>query len=151
MTEQLCPCGSGLPLANCCGPLHAGKPAATAEALMRSRYAAYVLGDIDYVRNTWTPETWPPAFPPDTTEWIGLRIVRTDKGGEADDEGIVEFVAAFREKGKVLGLHETSRFVKREGRWLYADGKPKLESFGRNDPCPCGSGRKVKQCCGGRA
>jgi len=151
MTDRLCPCGSGRPLADCCGRYHAGEVAPTAEALMRSRYTAYVLGLIDYIRQTWTPETWPPAFPPDATEWLGLSILRTDKGGEADDEGIVEFVAAFREKGNVRGLREVSRFVKRDGRWLYAEGKPRLEAFGRNDPCPCGSGRKVKQCCGKRS
>jgi SEC-C motif-containing protein len=52
--------------------------------------------------------------------------------------------------------HEKSRFVRGEdNRWLCADSEmnPKgpqrrVEKIGRNDPCPCGSGKKYKKCCG---
>lgn len=43
----------------------------------------------------------------------------------------------------------------REGRIAYAQAAARPEPYeragpkvGRNDPCPCGSGRKYKRCCG---
>lgn len=146
-----CPCGSGLTLAVCCGPLHAGRPAATAEALMRSRYAAYVLGDAGYLRTTWQADTCPADLSFGDTAWLGLRILRCERGQLGDVEGTVEFEAAFRDGPRVMGLHETSRFVRAGGRWFYVGGETRLTPFGRNDPCPCGSGRKLKHCCAGRA
>ena len=39
----LCPCGSGQAIAECCGRyLDGGEAVPTAEALMRSRYTAFV-------------------------------------------------------------------------------------------------------------
>jgi SEC-C motif-containing protein len=148
-TEERCPCGSGRALSACCGPLHAGKAAATAEALMRARYAAYVLGDTAYLRATWHPDTCPQELG-GPTRWLGLRVLHCDGGQAGDSEGTVEFVAAFREAGRVRQLHETSRFVHQGGRWLYVDGDLQLRDVGRNEPCPCGSGRKLKHCCGKR-
>jgi len=145
-----CPCGSGQAFAACCGPLHEGAPAATAEALMRSRYTAYVRGDAEYLRATWQAEACPEDLNPGGTAWLGLSILRCTGGG-AQDEGTVEFEAAFRDGGRVKALHETSRFVRRDGRWLYVDGEPRLRDVGRNAPCPCGSGRKLKRCCAGPA
>src|SRR3569833_3134762 len=113
-----CPCGSGKEYEACCGEIIGGKRAApTAEALMRSRYSAFV---------------------------------------EDEDEGTVEFIATYRQKGSKIAHHELGNFVRQNGRWYYADGKlftpgtvrnegPKV---GRNDPCPCGSGKKYKKCCG---
>ena len=31
---------------------------------------------------------------------------------------------------------------------LHADSRITVEKIGRNDPCPCGSGKKYKKCCG---
>lgn len=146
-----CPCGSGQAFTACCGPLHAGGTAATAEALMRSRYAAFVLGDAGYLRATWLAEVCPAQLALGDTAWLGLRVLRCKGGGVDDAEGAVEFEAAFRDGGRVKALHETSRFVRRDGRWLYAGGEPRLRELGRNEPCPCGSGRKLKRCCAGPA
>jgi SEC-C motif domain protein len=77
-----CPCGSGEVFAQCCRPLHAGeRPAATAEELMRSRYCAYVVGDMDYVWRTWHPRTRPEALTPSDAQWTGLEILDTVAGG----------------------------------------------------------------------
>jgi len=138
-----CPCGSGRPLAHCCGRYHAGEPAPGAEALMRSRYSAFVLKLSDYLSETWHPSTRPPALnvEQDDVAWQRLQII--DSG-----EDWVEF-AAFYEGGQ---LHERSRFVREAGRWFYLDGEIlppiKEERPGRNAPCPCGSGKKYKRCCG---
>ena len=117
-----CPCGSGRPYAACCGPLHDGEPAPTAEALMRSRYSAYVLGRTDHVFRTWHPRTRPDdlATPPMT--WLGLEVVRTEDGGPDDDTGVVEFLARHQGPRGVERLHEVSRFERRRGRWVYVDG-----------------------------
>ena len=119
-----CPCGTGLTYDACCGGLHRGERAAvTAEELMRSRYAAYAVGDSDYLFRSWHPRTRPPeVFRPDGTEWVGLQIVEAT-GGRTDDEGVVEFRASYRgADGRTDVLHERSRFVRRAGRWVYLDG-----------------------------
>lgn len=125
---------------------------------MRSRYTAYVLEDADYLLATWDPAHRPPrlGFRGDRTEWLGLRIVSTEAGGEGDDTGVVEFVARFRQGGGEHELHERSRFRRSADGWLYIDGEVKEKQkpataaakAGRNDPCPCGSGMKFKRCCG---
>jgi SEC-C motif-containing protein len=159
-----CPCGSGAELDACCGPLLAGGKAPTPEALMRSRYSAYATGKIDYILETHDPETrsrldrsetqdWA-----DRTTWTGLEILQTRGGGENDDEGEVEFRAHFRdEEDRERVHHERSTFVRRDGRWYFHDGEmvkaapvARAPKVGRNDPCPCGSGKKYKKCCGAR-
>jgi SEC-C motif-containing protein len=129
---------------------------------MRSRYSAYVEGDIDYILDTHDPETV------DTTdresaaewsqraEWLGLEVRGTERGSATDDEGFVEFVARYSMDGTIQAHHERSRFRKVRGRWMYVDGQmgkaaPVVREgprIGRNDPCPCGSGKKYKKCCG---
>jgi SEC-C motif-containing protein len=164
---MLCPCGTGLEHDACCGPIIAGtRPAPTAEALMRSRYSAYAQKKAEYILDTHDPEGRDDADLDATREWaerttwLGLSIVATDAGGERDDAGVVEFVARFNdEKGREHSHHEVSRFVRRAGRWYYKDGDVKgatpvtrsAPKIGRNDPCPCGSGKKHKKCCGARA
>lgn len=115
-----CPCGTGLAYAVCCGPLHEGARAArTAEQLVRSRYAAFVLGDAAYLARTWHPRTRPAEL--DVTGgpvWRGLTVIETADGREDDSIGEVEFEAAH--DGGVL--RERSRFVRRAGRWVYVDG-----------------------------
>jgi SEC-C motif domain protein len=156
-----CPCGSGAPLDGCCGPLIDGVPAATAEALMRSRYSAHVLGNVDYIVDTHDV-AGRAAIDRDAvarwargSEWLGLRIVAREAGGREDARGVVEFEASYRADGTTRVHHERSRFVRRDGRWYYVDGDVvrlpparRAATVGRNDPCPCGSGKKHKKCCG---
>ena len=118
-----CPCGSGKPYAACCGPLHAGeKNAPTAEALMRSRYAAYVLKLADYLRATWHASTRPSELDlaADDSKWLGLEV----RAHRQQDEthATVEVVARYRVAGRGHRLHELSRFIKENGVWMYIDG-----------------------------
>ena len=156
-----CPCGSGDDADRCCAPFLAGAPAPTALALMRSRYTAYVRGAVDYLVDTHDATTRASvdraavaAWSRDT-EWLGLEIVDTARGGAGDDDGIVEFVARGRTRGAAFAQRERSRFRRHDGRWYYVDGTHVREparaaaTAGRNDPCPCGSGKKYKRCHGG--
>ncbi|MDN3523642.1 YchJ family protein [Halomonas ramblicola] len=143
-----CPCGSGRPPAACCGRYHAGAPAPTPEALMRSRYSAFVLDLADYLLATWHPSTRPSRLEADpATTWKRLEVL---EGGEEGERGWVHFRATFREGRHWAVLEESSRFVREAGRWFYLDGNPAVHRLkpGRNAPCPCGSGRKFKACCG---
>ncbi len=129
---------------------------------MRSRYSAHVLGRIEYILETRDPSTRTPAERAAVERWVGestwlgLTIVARERGGAGDDEGIVEFEAAYRTRaGARIVHHERSLFRRRDGRWLYVDGDVvkaaparRAEAPGRNDPCPCGSGKKYKRCCG---
>jgi len=98
--------------------------AATAEALMRSRYRAYTLLDTDYLRRTWHPATCPADLRTDPdARWLGLSIKVTTAGGEHDQAGEVEFVARFKLAGRGFRLHECSRFERLHGDWVYIDGR----------------------------
>jgi len=145
---MICPCGSGKDLAQCCRLLLEGTAATTAELLMRSRYTAYVLGDSKYLRQSWHPATRPSRVRMDDVEWLSLSIVSVQKGRENDNNGVVEFVAAFRMQGRYRLLHESSRFERLGGQWFYHDGDCRIETPKRNAPCLCGSGKKFKRCCG---
>lgn len=117
-----CPCGQPRDYADCCGVYHDGLAAPTAEALMRSRYSAYVLGLEAYVLATWHVSTRPADASPDAnTRWLGLSIKRCAATG--GDSAIVEFVARYKIGGRAQRLHETSRFVREDGRWYYVDGQ----------------------------
>ncbi len=155
-----CPCGSGSGFDACCGPIIGGEPAPTPEALMRSRFTAFVRGDLDHIENTHATEvrdTFNRSAAESTAnavEWISLEIIGTAEGGANDDTGMVEFAARFKQNGELMVHHERSNFRREDGRWAYVDGKmnPKgeprrVEKVGRNDPCPCGSGKKYKKCC----
>jgi SEC-C motif domain protein len=160
VTETGCPCGSKIAEAQCCAPIIAGEPAATAEALMRSRYCAYVRGAIQHLMTTHDAKTRGDvdekavAAWSRTTTWMGLEILATEAGGPDDQEGVVEFIARGSTNGTAFAQRERSRFRKVEGRWYYVDGKTgnepvrKQATPGRNDPCPCGSGMKYKRCHG---
>jgi SEC-C motif-containing protein len=160
---KACPCGSGLGYEECCRPLIAGeRKAQTAEQVMRSRYSAYVEKEIPYLRSSLHPDhrgdfdekssrAWAEG-----SEWHSLEIVKTVGGGPDDDEGEVEFIASFSQKGVRADHRELATFARSGGEWFFVDGKevkaqpvvraaPKV---GRNDPCPCGSGKKHKKCCG---
>jgi len=158
----ICPCGSGQTLGDCCGPLINGAPAPTAEALMRSRYSALVLGEISYLADTLSPDIradFDQIEAENTArdaQWLGLDVRAITGGLESDDSGSVEFVARFKLQGKARVHHELSEFAREDGHWICVGGQvdPKgpprqATNVGRNDPCPCGSGKKYKKCCGG--
>jgi SEC-C motif-containing protein len=123
-----CPCGRAdakgrvLAFAQCCGPWLEGAPAPDAQALMRSRYAAFVREDAAYLLVTWHPGTRPATveFEPGV-KWLGLevRMHRVLDAAHAE----VEFVARSRVAGRGQRLHERSRFVREDGRWFYVDGE----------------------------
>lgn len=118
---------------------------------MRSRYTAFVMKDADYLIKTWHSSCQPSTFRSTLqdsfthTEWLGLTVFAAENGSHPD-EGFVSFVARFREHDKPGAIIERSRFIKEQGQWYYIDGTRPV--FGRNDPCPCGSGKKFKKCCG---
>ena len=120
-----CPCGRALPYAECCGLYvddFAGRPAPDAQALMRSRYSAFVLERGDYLLATWHASKRPSkiSFDPGV-KWLGLEV-RDFKVIDAD-HAEVEFVARQRDRsGRAVRLHERSRFVREDGRWYYVDG-----------------------------
>ncbi|MGO2004019.1 MULTISPECIES: YchJ family protein [Micrococcaceae] len=120
-----CPCLSGEVFGACCGPVHAdrragGPGAATAEALMRSRYSAFVTGDRAYLLASWHPSTRPASLILDPSMiWRRLDIVDTVAGGPFDDTGIVEFAAHYRQDGERGVQRERSTFLRVDGRWFY--------------------------------
>jgi len=157
-----CPCGSDQTYQKCCEPAHLGTtPSKTAETLMRSRYSAYVKHSIPYLGESLHPDQKKDWSEQDTkrwaeqSEWLSLEIVKTDAGTESDEFGMVEFIAVYKENEHVKRHHEISQFQKIDDRWYYVDGAtPKIETVvhtspkvGRNEPCPCGSGKKYKKCC----
>lgn len=119
-----CACGSGKNRSACCGPyLDDEASAPTAEALMRSRYVAFVEGREGYLLATWAAETRPESLALDPDQrWLGLAIRATQAGGPEDAEGWVEFVARSRVRGQGVRLHERSRFRREAGCWVYVDG-----------------------------
>ncbi len=160
---EKCPCGSGLSYTECCEPLIRGeRPAPTAEMLMRSRYTAYVKKEIPYLCTTLHPDHRKDYDEKSTREWAEgaewdrLEILRTEAGGQDDSEGTIEFTAVFTQEGKTVAHHEVATFTKEDGNWFFVSGEPpkpktvvrEAPKVGRNDPCPCGSGKKFKKCCG---
>lgn len=161
--EEECPCKSGKTFGECCGPIIAGTAKAeTAEALMRARYSSYVTGDIGFLRSSAiasVQEVFDEAASrawSNAATWHGLEIIRTEKGGADDKTGVVEFRALYTANGEFCNHHEVSTFVKEKDGWKFEDGemigeKPIVREepkVGRNDLCPCGSGKKYKKCCG---
>lgn len=126
MASSPCPCGTARPYADCCGRYHAGElhlQAPTAEALMRSRYSAFVMGLRDYLLATWHASTRPTGLEADPAglRWLGLEVKRALQ--QDADHATVEFVARSKLAGRAHRLHETSRFVREAGRWFYVDGE----------------------------
>ncbi|MEU4806812.1 YchJ family metal-binding protein [Actinosynnema sp. NPDC023587] len=116
-----CPCGLGEPYGTCCGAFHSGsRTAPTAEALMRSRYSAFAVADGAYLLATWHPTSRPGELELDPDqEWLRLEVLGRTGGGLLHTTGTVEFRAVYRWRGKRDELHETSRFTRDDGRWLY--------------------------------
>jgi SEC-C motif-containing protein len=163
MNKKHCPCGSGKTYSDCCESIIKGKAiASTAEQLMRARYSAYVAGEIGFIAESCVRQEGDYDIDMEETrrwseesDWLGLKIHATSKGGQSDTEGVVDFSAFYSRKGLKDEHRETASFKKIDGKWFYTDGKiasttvvrsqPKV---GRNDQCPCGSGKKFKHCCG---
>jgi SEC-C motif-containing protein len=157
-----CHCGSELPFEECCQPIILRtKPAPTAEALMRARYSAYVIGDIAYLNDSLAPDERH-DFDPEQAKawsknstWLGLAIHAVKDGGENDQTGQVDFTASYEYQGARQDHRELASFKRLDGVWHYTDGRMRSHDPivrgpkpGRNDPCPCGSGKKYKKCCG---
>lgn len=157
-----CPCGSGKEYKSCCGLyIKEGIKAPTAEALMRARYSAYAKGEVDFILASHSPKDRGDLSREDiaqwanSSEWQGLEIVSTQQGQEGDSKGIVEFKAHYMQDRARFTHHEKAIFEKDGDQWFFADGhivnepqKRESPKVGRNDPCPCGSGKKFKKCCG---
>lgn len=121
--DARCPCGSGEVYGACCGPLHAGEPAPTAERLMRSRYTAFAIGDAAYLLASRHASTRPARMDLDSdVRWLHLAILDREAGGPFDATGVVEFVATYRDGDGRGEQHERSRFVREGGHWFYVDG-----------------------------
>jgi SEC-C motif domain protein len=158
-TGQPCPCGTGKRFEDCCGPLLQGlRKAGTAEELMRSRFTAHVANDELYLHRTYrgtarlpfVPEKAGGALP----QWTRL-TVHAHETGANPDLSLVDFSAFFRDEKGEGAIQEKAEFVRASGEWLYtravrsgpAPFKSSAPKAGRNDPCPCGSGKKYKHCC----
>ncbi len=161
-----CPCGKGESIETCCGPYIEGKKRPeTAEALMRSRYTAFATGNVDYIIETHDPERRGDIDEGSTadwaknSEWLGFELVSSEAGGESDNAGVIEFVARYKVKGVTINHRERAVFRKAGDRWVFVDGQIKNgppvrrnePRVGRNEPCPCGSGKKYKRCHGAAA
>ena len=152
-----CPCQFGQTFDRCCGQFisHRELPE-NAVLLMRSRYSAYALAESAYLLETWHPDFRPQRLELDSRiRWLGLNIISSEQRGQRT---VVEFEASLLLDGEVSSMHERSAFIFqqgnfRQGRWLYTSGEQLAARGapwkpGRNQDCPCGSGRKFKRCCG---
>lgn len=157
-----CPCNSGNTYEKCCKPFISGEQEAqTPETLMRSRYTAFAKSEIPYILQTIHPEKrsqhdeksirkWA-----EKSQWLGLEILDVQDGGPDDDQGTVEFIALYMQKSGRVKHHEIAQFKKDDDKWYFYDAaapeqkqvKREGPKVGRNDPCPCGSGKKYKKCC----
>jgi len=158
-----CPCSSGQDYAECCQPVIEGeKKAPTPEALMRARYSAHASGQSNFLISSLHPSIRgeePRDEDQDKFEeikndisWDGLEVVETSEQG---DIGEVDFIAHYSIQDHPQKHREKAKFVKEDGEWFYLDGeveghvtyRRESPKVGRNDPCPCGSGKKYKKCC----
>ena len=158
--QTLCYCNSNKEFVQCCKPIIQGnKKALTAEQLMRSRYSAYATSESQYLLNTTHPsqqknhketdiKAWAIA-----NKWQKLEIISKVQGQQEDNRGKVEFKAYYLDSNGIVQVHhEKSLFIKELQQWYYFSGviNPKTSNNepNRNDPCPCGTGKKYKKCCG---
>lgn len=151
-----CHCGNNESYSNCCQPIHQShKNAQRPEQLMRARFSAHILGLVDFVIATYHPSCNAEKERDGIAEsvhlnWTNLQVI--DAPPPSNNEGFVEFKAFVEDQEEEHCMHERSRFLCEDGLWFYIDGTfPEdnvVEKVGRNDPCPCASGKKYKKCCG---
>lgn len=129
LMTSMCPCGSDKSFDDCCAPIISGRcDAETAEALMRSRYVAFTLANVDYLMRTWHSRYRPVRDRKKilawakSVKWLGLQVIATKFGLTDDDKGIVEFRAMFVEDDKMSHIHERSQFEREKGHWVYVTG-----------------------------
>ncbi len=158
MTSAPCPCGSGSDYRECCDRFISGRAYPhSAEALMRARYTAYTQANAEYIMATWHPSHRDGLTLTNLCEsaqsldWQRLEVIHSAGEGQAR-EGVVEFKAWYRQADQLGALHERSRFVREGLQWFYVKGEinpsTPRQKISRNAPCPCGSGKKYKRCCG---
>ncbi|WP_250461064.1 YchJ family protein [Microbulbifer litoralis] len=123
MPQSPCPCGSGKPMDECCGLYLSGRAyPGTAEALMRSRFCAFIRGDVSYLRKTWHPDNCPELNLADMeTQWTRLEIIRSKQGLK---KSLVEFRAWYLENDTEHSMHEISLFKLYKKRWVYVEPLP---------------------------
>lgn len=161
MDSEKCPCCSGKLYSECCEPVISGtRKAETPEEVMRARYSAYAKVQVDYLMESTAPDqretidkqemrSWA-----ERSKWLGLEIISAP--APEGTKGEVEFIARYEDQGTPLEHHELAEFRKINGDWYFQDGqlvkqKPYIRAAAkieRNAPCPCGSGKKYKKCCG---
>ena len=159
--DKKCPCGSDARFTDCCEPIIKGeRESQTAEELMRARYSAFVVGAIDFIVASTHSRTrseievqyireWS-----QTSTWRGLQIFETKSVN--DNKAFVSFEALFTQAGKDQSHREKGQFERENGKWRFVTGEElknptvryETPRTGRNEPCPCGSGKKYKKCCG---
>ena len=159
--NQTCPCGSGSSFEDCCQQIINGeREPLTAEELMRARYAAFAKGAIDFIVASTHSRTrreidvsyirqWS-----ETSTWRGLQIIETKLVG--DNKAYVSFEAQYTQAGKDQSHKEKGLFEREDEKWRFVTGdelknptvRYETPRPGRNEPCPCGSGKKYKKCCG---
>ena len=161
MTDEniTCPCGSGAAFKDCCEPVINGtRESDTAEELMRARYSAFVTGAVDFIISSTHSRTRNEVDRASTQEWSetstwrGLQILETKQVNE--NKAYVSFEAQFTQNGKDENHREKSLFEREHGQWRFVTGdelknptvRYETPPPGRNDPCPCGSGKKYKKC-----
>lgn len=152
-TPPDCPCGTGRVYTQCCQLLHLGQAAVNAEQLMRSRYSAYALGLVDYLVSSTLPaqqsqlDRQAIAQWSNESTWLGLNIEQAPPAAQPSERAQVTFTAHWADPdGQRQSHRERSDFVRRQEHWFFIDPNHPVKA-GRNAPCPCGSGRKYKQCC----
>jgi len=135
--------------------------ARTPEELMRARFTAHCQRNYPFLVESTHPEHRDGVSEEEIAQWAGHvnwteLEVHSASPGATDDEGQVSFTARFTIKDTPQELREDASFVREDGRWFYVDGhvhgqepyRREGPRVGRNDPCPCGSGKKYKKCCG---
>lgn len=153
--KATCCCGSQKSYNKCCLPFLSKKLIPeTPEQLMRSRYSAFCIKDIEYLIATRHPSTRQPEEREllnqriKITQWLGLKVLKTSKNKISQGIGYVEF-AAFYKTSEIGQLHENSKFIYENGHWYYLDGVILAPlKLTRNEPCWCGSMKKYKKCHG---
>lgn len=129
LKTNLCPCGTSKPYEACCEPYHNTKNAPSAEALMRSRYSAFVFGLVEYLYETTHPSHRAKnlkeeiALTCKAVAWTKLELLSVWLGKENDNVGKVSFRASFVQEGKNGSHVEHSRFKRFGKAWMYVDGE----------------------------